>query len=159
MTMPGKGGKELHAREEGMGVRPTLITEDALPSSYLRRLVLANRRLGDDFWLHGVIDHPAGPRMIVSQKHLRGAPASPADIARHFTTAGFAEVNAKTFYDATENLLVSDAHTANVFRTTEGVVPFDVWVQQPRGALLQAVKPAETLSFDDWDEEQGSLTF
>ena len=159
MTMPGKGGKELHARGEGFGVRPTLITEDALPSSYLHRLVLANRRLGDDFWLHGVIDHPAGPRMVVSQKHLRGAPASPADIARHFTTAGFAEVNAKTFYDAGENLLVSDAHTANVFRTTEGVVPFDVCVQQPRGALLQAVKPAETLSFDDWDEEQPTLTF
>ena len=159
MTMPGKGGKELHAREEGFGVRPTLVTEDALPSAYLHRLVLANRRLGDDFWLHGVIDHPAGPRLVVSQKHLRGAPASPADIARHFTTAGFAEVNAKTFYDATENLLVSDAHTANVFRTPEGVVPFDVCVQQPRGALLQAVKPAETLSFDDWDEEQPTLTF
>ena len=159
MTMPGKGGKELHAREESLGVRPTLVTEDALPSSYLRRLVLANRRLGDDFWLHGVIDHPAGPRLVVSQKHLRGAPASPADIARHFTTAGFAEVNARTFYDPGENLLVSDAHTANVFRTREGVVPFDVCVQQPRGALLQAVKPAQTLDFDDWGEEQGALTF
>ena len=76
MTMPGKGGKELHAREDERGVRPTLITEDALPASYLRRLVLANRRLGDDFWLHGVLAHPAGPRMVVSQKHIRGEPAS-----------------------------------------------------------------------------------
>ncbi len=159
MTMPGKGGKELHAREEQPGVRPTLITEDALPSAYLRRLVLANERLGDDFWLHGVIDHPAGPRLVVSQKHIRGEPASPREIARHFLTAGFTEVNAKTFYDAGENLLVSDAHTANVFRTSEGVVPFDVCVQQPRGVLLEAVRPAATLSFDDWEEEQPTLTF
>ena len=159
MTMPGKGGKEVHAREEQPGVRPTLITEDALPAAYLRRLVLANRLLGDDFWLHGVIDHPAGPRLVVSQKHIRGDPASPQDIARHFTTAGFAQVNAKTFYDAGENLLVSDAHTANVFRTPEGVVPFDVCVQQPHGALLHAVKPAPTLSLADWDKAQPPLPF
>ncbi len=159
LTMPGKGGKELQARVEQLGVRPTLFTGDALPSAYLRRLVLANRLLGDDFWLHGVIDHPAGPRLVVSQKHIRGEPASPREIAQHFTTAGFTQVNAKTFYDAGENLLVSDAHTANVFRTTEGVAPFDVCVQQPRDALLDAVKPAPTLSFDDWDEEQPTLTF
>ena len=162
ITMPGKGGKELHAREEegGFGVRPTLVTEDALPSAYLRRLRLANDRLGDDFWLHGVIAHPAGPRMVVSQRDIDGEPASPAEIARHFVTAGYAQVNAKTFYEPEKNLLVSDAHTANVFKTSVGVAPFDVCVQQPRDALRRAVAPAPVLSFDDWGEEdQPTLTF
>lgn len=158
LTMPGKGGKELHAWEAGgMGVRPTLVTEDALPSAYLRRLRLANRRLGDDFWLHGVIAHPAGPRIVVSQRHIHGDPASPEDIARHFETAGFREVNAKTFYQPGRNLLVSDAHSANVFRTAVGVAPFDVCVQQPEGALLRAVLPSQTLSFDDEESTDGGL--
>ena len=161
MTMPGRGGKELHAFDVGgLGTRPTLVTEDALPSAYLRRLRLANDRLGDDFWLHGVIDHPAGPRMVVSQRDIDGEPASPAEIARHFVTAGYAQVNAKTFYQPERNLLVSDAHTANVFKTSVGVAPFDVCVQQPRDALRRAVEPAPTLRFDDWDgEAQSTLTF
>ena len=160
LTMPGKGGKELHAREETPGVRPTLLTEDALPSSYLRRLVLANRLLGDDFWLHGAIPHPDGPRLVVSQRDISGEPASPREIARHFVAAGYGQVNAKTFYQPEKNLLVSDAHTANVFKTSLGVAPFDVCVQQPRDALRRAVEPAPTLSFDDWgDGEQGGLGF
>ncbi len=154
LTMPGKGGKELHARQEGLGIAPTLITEDALPSDYLRRLRLANDKLGDGFHLHGVIDTPRGPRMVVSQPHVRGDPATPAQVARHFTTAGFQKINAKTFYHVGENLLVSDAHIANVLKTPEGVVvPFDVGAQQPRGALLLAVKPAPVLSFDGEEED------
>ncbi len=161
LTMPGKGGKELHALDEGgFGTRPTLVTEDALPSAYLRRLRLANDRLGDDFWLHGVIAHPAGPRMVVSQRDISGEPATPREIARHFVTAGYTQVNAKTFYAPDKNLLVSDAHTANVFRTPVGVAPFDVCVQQPRDALRRAVEPAPVLNFDDWgEEEQSTLTF
>ncbi len=160
LTMPGKAGKELRAVETGgVGVRPTLATEDALPSAYLHRLVLANTRLGDDYWLHGVMAHPAGPRLVVSQRDISGEPASPEEIAQHFVTAGFEQVNAKTFFQRAKNLLVSDAHTANVFRTPEGMAPFDVCVQQPQGALRRAVEPAATLSFDDWDEEQPALGF
>ncbi len=157
MTMPGKAGKELHAREESLGVRPVLLTEDALPAAYLRRLRLANWKLGDDFWLHGVIAHPAGPRMVVSQRDIDGEPATPEDIARHFVTAGYRQINAKTFYQPEKNLLVSDAHTANVFRTPLGVAPFDVCVQEPRDALRRAVEPSPTLDFDDWGDEQAAL--
>jgi hypothetical protein len=152
MTKPGKAGKEYHAREEQPGVPPTLIVADALPSGYLRRLRLANAELGDDIYLHGVIDSPGGPRLVTSQRHVRGEAATVREIARHFTTAGFRQINEKTFYHVKENLLVSDAHGANVFRTPEGVtVPFDVAVQQPRDALLRAVRPAPTLSFEDDD--------
>ncbi len=160
LTMPGKAGKELHARDVGgFGTRPTLVTEDALPASYLRRLVLANTRLGDDYWLHGIMDGPSGPRIVVSQRDIDGEPASPGEIARHFVTAGFAQVNAKTFFQPARNLLVSDAHTANVFRTPVGVAPFDVCVQQPEGVLRRAVEPAAALNFDVWEEEQSGLGF
>ena len=160
LTMPGKAGKELHARDVGgFGTRPTLVTEDALPASYLRRLVLANTRLGDDYWLHGIMDGPSGPRIVVSQRDIDGEPASPEEIARHFVTAGFEQVNAKTFFQPERNLLVSDAHTANVFRTPVGVAPFDVCVQQPEGVLRRAVEPAAALNFDVWEEEQTGLGF
>ena len=121
--------------------------------------MLANTRLGDDYWLHGVIVHPRGPRLVVSQRDIDGEPATPDEIARHFVTAGFNQINAKTFFSPARNLLVSDAHTANVFRTAEGVAPFDVCVQQPQGALRRAVEPSPTLSFDDWEEDQPALGF
>ena len=157
LTMPGRGGKELHVREQRLGVRPTLVTEDALLSDYLYRLRLANERLGDDFWLHGVIPHPAGPRLVVSQRDIKGEAPGVEDIVAHFAEAGFIQVNAKTFYQRQKNLLVSDAHVGNVLRTTEGIAPFDVCVQQPRDALFRAVAPSPTLDFDDWGDEQAAL--
>ncbi len=157
LTMPGRGGKELHVRENGHGVRPSLYTEDALLSDYLHRLRLANERLGDDFWLHGVIPHPGGPRLVVSQRHIKGEAPGAEEVAGHFAEAGFVQVNPKTFYQRQKNLLVSDAHVGNVLRTTEGIAPFDVCVQEPRDALLRAVEPAPTLDFDDWGDEQAAL--
>ncbi len=148
-TRPGKGGKEVQARHEHDGVRATLATEDASLSAYLRRLILANTRLGDDFWLHGVIRHPEGPRMVVSQRHIGGEPATLMEIAKHFVVEGFLQVNAKTFYHPHANLLVSDAHRANVFKTPAGMVPFDVGVQEPREDLLRAVRPAPVLTFEE----------
>jgi hypothetical protein len=98
--------------------------------------------------------------MVVSQRDISGEPASVAEIARHFVTAGYVQVNAKTFYQHARNLLVSDAHSANVFRTSEGVAPFDVCVQQPRDLLRRAVEPSPVLNFDDWGEaDQPSLKF
>ncbi len=160
LTMPGKGGKEIHVTRTHPSDRPTLITEDALIADYLHRLRLANERLGDDFWLHGVLPAPGGPRLVVSQRHIKGDSATPDEITAHFTESGFHAVNAKTFYQPQRNLLVSDAHVGNVLRTSEGIAPFDVCVQQPRDALLRAVLPSPTLSFDDWgDDTQAGLAF
>jgi hypothetical protein len=149
ITRPGKGGKQIQARHAHPGVRATLATEDASLAAYLRRLMLANTRLGDDFWLHGVVDTRTGPRIVISQRHVGGEPATVLEIANHFVTEGFLRVNAKTFYHPRENLLVSDAHRANVFKTPMGIVPFDVGVQEPEGHLLLAVRPSPSLSFED----------
>ena len=158
LTWPGKAGMELHARVEQSGVRATLHTEDALPAAYLRRVRLANRFLGDDICLHGVVATPTGPRIVISQRHVRGEPATPGEIARHFATHGFHQISEKTFYHPGENLLVSDAHSANVFRTPEGVtVPFDVGLQQPDGALRAAVAPPAALDFDAPEETDEPL--
>lgn len=139
---------ELRAVVEMAGVRPTLHTADALPADYLGRLRLANDLFGDDFCFHGVMDDPAGLRLVVSQRHIQGEHAGAEAIARHFAHIGFQPINAKTFYDPEENLLVSDAHAGNVLRTAEGLlVPFDVCLQRPAGALREAVAPAATLDF------------
>ena len=157
LTLPGRSGKELQAHVEMLGVRPTLHTTDALPADYFHRLTLANELMGDDFCFHGVLDDPAGPRIVVSQRHVRGEHAGTAAIARHFAHNGFLLINAKTFYDPEENLLVSDAHDGNVLRTAEGLLdPFDVCLQRPAGALREAVAPAATLDFGT--PAQGALS-
>ena len=124
ITMPGKGGQGTPcAAMESDGLRRAADAGDRGRAALGVPAAAAcwrTTRLGDDFWLHGVIAHPAGPRMVVSASGTSAAnrPA-PAEIARHFVTAGYTQVNAKTFYAAREkNLLVSDAHTANVFRTS-----------------------------------------
>ena len=156
LTLPGKSGKELRAHVEMPGVRPTLHTADALPADYLRRLTLANEFLGDDFCFHGVLDDLAGPRLVVSQRHIRGEHAGTDAIAQHFVQIGFQPINAKTFYDPEENLLLSDAHAGNVLRTAEGLlVPFDVCLQRSAGALREAVAPAPPLDFGS--PAQGAL--
>ena len=159
LTMPGRAGKEPHAEVEANRARPRLVTGDALPSSYLRRLTLANRRLGDDYWLHGVIPHPAGPRIVVSQRPVHGLRPSTEQIVDYFESEGFRVINEKTFYHPGANLLISDAHDRNVFTTDGGMALFDVCVQHPRGTLLQAVEEPPALNFEDEGEEQGALTF
>jgi hypothetical protein len=105
--------------------------------------------LGDDFWLHGAIRTANGPRMVVSQRHIGGEPATIMEIAKHFVIEGFIQVDTKTFYHPKANLLVSDAHRANVFKTPMGIVPFDVGVQEPQAELLMAVRPSPGLSFEE----------
>ena len=158
ITRPGKGGKEVQARHEHIGVRSTLATEDASLAAYLRRLILANARLGDDFWLHGAMSTAEGPRIVVSQRHVGGEPATVLEIANHFVIEGFIRVNSKTFYHPRANLLISDAHRANVFKTPMGIVPFDVGVQEPTEDLFLAVSPAPALSFEG-AEVQSRLEF
>ena len=159
LTMPGRAGKEMHAEEDMNQARPRLVTGDALPSSYLRRLALANRRLGDDYWLHGVIAHPAGPRLVVSQRPVHGYRPSSEQIVDYFQSEEFRVINDKTFYHPLANLLISDAHDRNVFTTDGGMALFDVCVQHPRGALLRAVEYPPDLNFEDEREEQGALIF
>ena len=157
LTLPGKSGMEIQAHVEMTGVRPTLHTSDALPADYLHRLILANELLGDDFCFHGVLDDPAGPRLVISQRHVLGEHAGAEAIAQHFVHIGFQPINAKTFYDPEENLLLSDAHAGNVLRTAEGLlVPFDVCLQRPEGALREAVAPAVSLDFST--AAQGALS-
>ena len=157
LTLPGKSGMEIQAHVEMPGVRPTLRTADAPPADYLQRLILANELLGDDFCFHGVMEDPAGPRLVISQRHVRGEHAGAEAIARHFVQVGFQPINAKTFYDPEENLLLSDAHAGNVLRTAEGLlVPFDVCLQRPAGALREAVAPAASLDFST--AAQGALS-
>ena len=154
-TLPGKGGKMIAAQSEGAGLPGRLVTEDAPPFVSLRRLTLANSRLGDDLWLHGVVPDPAGPeRMVVSQRDIGGEPASYETIALHFGLHGFVPVNQKTFYHAGENLLVSDAHPGNVFRARQDVIAFDVCVQRPEGRLREAVQPHEALDFEGAPEQK-----
>ncbi len=154
-TLPGKAGKMIEVEGAGPGLPGRLATADAPPFVYLRRLTMANSRLGDDFWLHGVVDDPAGPRLVVSQRDIGGEPASYEAIALHFGRHGFWGVNRKTFYHSGENLLVSDAHPGNVFCALQDVIAFDVCVQRPEGALQAAVRPSAALDFEEEREQRG----
>lgn len=155
-TLPGRGGQMIDVEPAGAGLPGRLVTGDAPPFVYLRRLTMANSRLGDDLWLHGVVDDPAGPRMVVSQRDIGGEPASYEAIALHFGAHGFLAIkDRKTFYHPAENLLVSDAHPGNVFCAPQGAIAFDVCVQRPEGALREAVTPRGALDFGEEAEQRG----
>ena len=138
----------LAARNPVAGVRGTFEVCPALPSEYLERLRLAGERLGDDVRFHGVVVTAAGWQLVISQRHIPGRPPTAAEVAGFFRAHQFRAVNAKTYYRAEDNLLVGDAHTANLKRVATGdVLPFDLLICQPDAALRACVEAPEELSF------------
>ena len=154
ITKPSKCGKAHYIHgEEVLGVPSALVLDDAFPTDYLERLRLANTNFGDRLCLHGVILTSAGARMVISQRHVPGGPATPEQITRYFEDHGFTQINQKTFYNSRENLLVSDAHTGNMIKTARGIiVAIDVIIQRPVEILRRTVTPRELLNFDEEPE-------
>ena len=80
-THPGKAGVGAEFHYEA--VPPFRITgvsaRELLPSEYLSRMLLHNREFGDDVRFEGYLDGEQ-PSLIVSQPHIKGAPATDEDM-------------------------------------------------------------------------------
>lgn len=115
--------------------------ESATAREYLTRLILQNRYFADDIQLVALVCSNARLRVLISQPHIAGDPATCGEIQRWFESLGFICREADdriAWYEPEENLLIADAHEGNVIRSQNGVlVPIDLNIIQPSGELLK----------------------
>lgn len=117
---------------------------------YLVRLGLQNEHFGDDVQLVGLAKCGQRLRVITSQPHIAGVPASQAEIDNWFTALGFSrlvhESGSVAWYSRNLDLLAADAHQGNVIKSRDGnLFPIDLNLVRPVGPLrewaVQASRP------------------
>lgn len=124
--------------------------ETATPTQYVNRLLLQNEHFADRIALLGLIEVNQRMRVLTSQPHVAGDPATCEEIKAWFEGMGYTRVQsdegAIAWYDPDENLLIADAHEGNVVRTKNNVlVAIDLNLMHPEGETR------------DWAQEQAAL--
>jgi hypothetical protein len=117
--------------------------DTASPGEYLTRLVLQNKHFNDRIDLVALVNSNGKLRVITSQPHIAGEPASHDEIQKWFLGLQFTKVESENriaWYSALDNLLVADAHEGNIARSGGTLVPIDLNLIQPTGELLALVK-------------------
>ena len=118
----------------------------ATAHEYLARLILQNKHFGDDIRLVALVECKQHLRVLTSQPHIAGEPASQEEIGNWFHRLGFVRLQtggSVAWYRSEENLLVADAHEGNVIREAGGgLVPIDLNIVQPMGKLAEWVAGA-----------------
>ena len=99
----------------------------AKPLEYLTRLAYANQLFDDRMMILGAILHTSGPRSVTTQPVLRGEKAEQEAIVNWMRSIGFIAVGKKTYWNATEQLAIFDAHPGNVLMIPDGrLCPIDI---------------------------------
>jgi hypothetical protein len=115
----------------------------ATAGEYLTRLILQNRYFGDDLEVVALVESNQKLRVVTSQRHVPGEPATYAAIQAWFVEIGFRRLQIAdriAWYREDANLLVADAHEGNVMQTAvEGIIPIDLNIIQPDEALKSAL--------------------
>jgi hypothetical protein len=120
----------------------------ATPAEYLKRLILQNRYFGDDIRLIALVNCDGRLRVLTSQPHIFGEPATGEEIRKWFIDLGFACLESEgrvAWYRTQENILVADAHEGNIIKiksTSTVLVPIDLNIIQPENELLEWVRYA-----------------
>lgn len=85
-------------------------------------------------------------RILTSQPHISGEPATGEEIRKWFIDLGFAYLESEgriAWYRTQENILVADAHEGNIIKSANTVlVPIDLNLIQPQDELLEWVRNA-----------------
>src|SRR5439155_9848191 len=111
---------------------------------YLTRLILQNTYFGDDIELVALVNSGGKLRILTSQQHIAGEPATYEEIQRWIRFLGFCRLESWgciAWYLPSYNLLMADAHEGNVIRTATAInvlVPIDLNLIQPNGNLHRA---------------------
>ncbi|MGV3661293.1 MAG: hypothetical protein ACO1TE_13985 [Prosthecobacter sp.] len=113
----------------------------ASAQQYLDRLSTGNIELGDLTVLHAVLRDPTSGmiRLVTSQPEYIGDPVDESFIATGLHSAGFVPVgdSGATFYRASDNTAVLDAHIGNGIRQGQLLYLFDVTIMHPEGRLKE----------------------
>ncbi|QIF01917.1 hypothetical protein [Roseimicrobium sp. ORNL1] len=118
--------------------------EEASIINYLESAANANALFGDDIAVHGVhIDRDGGVRLVISQPTIRGDSVDTNFIGKTMREQGFVQlVPPSSFYRASDNTAVIDLHQENAVRVGDLLLPFDVKVLHPKGALRENLERA-----------------
>ncbi len=123
---------------------------------YLRRIQDANLLLGEDIILHGVLQDPqsGAVSIVTSQRHVvETAETKEQDVIDAMESQGFLMAgNTATYYRASDNLAIFDAHLGNVARVGETLEAFDVIIMSPEGRLKQYLESAAQNRVKDKDD-------
>src|SRR5262249_22320043 len=107
----------------------------ATPHEYIRRLMLQNEDFGDDIQLVALVNCAGKLRILTSQPHISGDPASYELIQFWFQSLNYLRIEHEcriAWYHRADNLLISDAHEGNVIQTAAGaLVPIDLNILHP----------------------------
>lgn len=117
---------------------------EATPLEYLERLHLQNQLVPGLNHLEGVLDQGDDLAVVTSQPRFDLVPVTQPEIDVWFARLGFEKVTECGYYRAEDNLGIFDAHTKNLVRFQDDLIPFDVIPCRPAGGFLQFI--ADTLA-------------
>ncbi len=117
---------------------------EASPVEYLERLHLQNVLVPNLNRLEGLIDQGDDLAIVTSQPRFDIVPVSQQEIDAWFSAQGFDKITDCAYYRAEDNLGVFDAHSKNLIRFEENLIPFDIIPCRPAGGFLQFI--ADTLA-------------
>ncbi len=117
---------------------------EATPLEYLERLHLQNQLVPGLNHLEGILDQGDDLAVVTSQPRFDLVAVTQPEIDAWFARLGFAKVTECGYYRAEDNLGIFDAHTKNLVRFQEDLIPFDVIPCRPAGGFLQFI--ADTLA-------------
>lgn len=117
---------------------------EATPLEYLERLHLQNQLVPGLNHLEGILDQGDDLAVVTSQPRFDLVPVTQPEIDVWFARLGFAKVTECGYYRAEDNLGIFDAHTKNLVRFQDDLIPFDVIPCRPAGGFLQFI--ADTLA-------------
>jgi hypothetical protein len=117
---------------------------EATPLEYLERLHLQNQLVPGLNRLEGILDQGDDPAIATSQPRFDIVPVTQSEIDTWFAGLGFEKVTECGYYRAEDNLGIFDAHTKNLVRFQDDLIPFDVIPCRPAGGFLKFI--ADTLA-------------
>ena len=117
---------------------------EATPLEYLERLHLQNQLVPGLNHLEGILDQGDDLAVVTSQPRFDLVPVTQPEIDAWFARLGFEKVTECGYYRAEDNLGIFDAHTKNLVRFQDDLIPFDVIPCRPAGGFLQFI--ADTLA-------------
>lgn len=118
ITHPGFYGQYPVPRPDGTpGLRP------ATPLEYLDRLALSNDLFADDWQVEGVLDHPAGARLVTSQPVVVGERPTDEQVDVYLRALEFERIPGKSYFASLpRSLAVFDGHNGNFLRGRSGQI-------------------------------------
>ena len=117
---------------------------EATPLEYLELLQLQNQLIPGLNRLEGILDQGDDLAVVTSQPRFDLVPVTQPEIDAWFAAQGFEKITECGYYRAEDNLGIFDAHTKNLVRFQDDLIPFDVIPCRPAGGFLQFI--ADTLA-------------